>query len=212
MLPYDGHRSGSTLAHVMACCLTAPSHYLNLCWLIISDILWHSSKGSFHKKCSRYEFENDQFKITATSLKGNELMLWLDLQMGKILSYQVEYLGHWWLIISILIKKQKHVSVQRPYCHSGRQQAIHKCKSVNISVLGQFHHRLDSLCFLGRLAFILFISHYKLPLGPLWLIQVKGCKLVITDRVNTVLKRGQQMFSWVWNQQRRFVRMNRIWI
>ena len=25
-------RSGSTLAQVMACCLTAPSHYLNQCW------------------------------------------------------------------------------------------------------------------------------------------------------------------------------------
>ena len=26
-------RSGSTLAQVMSCCLTAPSHYLNKCWL-----------------------------------------------------------------------------------------------------------------------------------------------------------------------------------
>ena len=26
-------RSGSTLAQVMACCLMAPSHYLNQCWL-----------------------------------------------------------------------------------------------------------------------------------------------------------------------------------
>ena len=29
-------RSGSTLAQVMACCLTAPSHYLNQCWLLPS--------------------------------------------------------------------------------------------------------------------------------------------------------------------------------
>ena len=35
-------RSGSTLAQVMACCLTAPSHYLNQCWLIISEAQWHS--------------------------------------------------------------------------------------------------------------------------------------------------------------------------
>ena len=28
-------RSGSTLTQVMACCLTAPSHYLNQCWLIV---------------------------------------------------------------------------------------------------------------------------------------------------------------------------------
>ena len=40
-------RSGSTLAWVMACCLTAPSHYLNQCWLVISTVQWHSSKGKF---------------------------------------------------------------------------------------------------------------------------------------------------------------------
>ena len=32
------HKSGSTLAQVMACCLTAPSHYLNQCWLIINKV------------------------------------------------------------------------------------------------------------------------------------------------------------------------------
>ena len=32
------HRSGSTLAQVMACCLMAPSHYLNHCWLIITGV------------------------------------------------------------------------------------------------------------------------------------------------------------------------------
>ena len=30
-----GQRSGSTLAQVMACCLTVPSHYLNQCWLFM---------------------------------------------------------------------------------------------------------------------------------------------------------------------------------
>ena len=41
------HKSGSTLDQVMACCLTAPSHYLNQCWLIISKIQWHSSEYNF---------------------------------------------------------------------------------------------------------------------------------------------------------------------
>ena len=31
-------KSWSTLAQVMACCLMAPSHYLNQCWLIISKV------------------------------------------------------------------------------------------------------------------------------------------------------------------------------
>ena len=38
------HRSGSTLVQVMACCLTAPSHYLNQCWLIISKVQRHSAE------------------------------------------------------------------------------------------------------------------------------------------------------------------------
>ena len=42
-------RSGSTLAQVMACCLTVPSHFLNQCWLIISKVEWNSSKGKFTK-------------------------------------------------------------------------------------------------------------------------------------------------------------------
>ena len=41
------HRAWSTLVQVMACCLTAPSHYLNQCWLIISEVLWHSFQGNF---------------------------------------------------------------------------------------------------------------------------------------------------------------------
>ena len=49
-------RSGSTLAQVIACCLTAPSHYLNQCWLIISKVWWHSSDGNITRDVS---FMND---------------------------------------------------------------------------------------------------------------------------------------------------------
>ena len=41
------HRPGSTLAHVMACCRTTPSHYLNQYWFINSKGHWHSSEGNF---------------------------------------------------------------------------------------------------------------------------------------------------------------------
>ena len=37
-----GHISRSTLAPVRACCLMAPSHYLNHGWLVIKSVLWHS--------------------------------------------------------------------------------------------------------------------------------------------------------------------------
>ena len=48
-------RSGSTLAQVMAWCLTAPSHCLNQCWLIISMVQWHSYEGSFTRDTSAIE-------------------------------------------------------------------------------------------------------------------------------------------------------------
>ena len=46
------HRSGSTLAQVMACCLTAPSHYLNECWQFISKVQLRSSDGNFTRDTS----------------------------------------------------------------------------------------------------------------------------------------------------------------
>ena len=55
------HRSESTLVQVMACCLTAPSHYLNQCWLIISKVHWHSSEAISQ--------EIPQSSITKLSLK-----------------------------------------------------------------------------------------------------------------------------------------------
>ena len=41
--------SGSTLARVMACCLTTPSHYLNQCWPPINTVQWLPSGGTHRK-------------------------------------------------------------------------------------------------------------------------------------------------------------------
>ena len=44
------YRSWSTWDLIMACCLMAPSHYLNLVkwyWLSISKALWHSPESNF---------------------------------------------------------------------------------------------------------------------------------------------------------------------
>ena len=47
LLSSDDIWPGSTLAQVMAWCLTAPSHYLNQCWLLISEVLWHTLDSKF---------------------------------------------------------------------------------------------------------------------------------------------------------------------
>ena len=35
------------LAQMMACCLMAPNHYQNQCWILISEVMWHSPESSF---------------------------------------------------------------------------------------------------------------------------------------------------------------------
>ena len=49
------YRSWSTLAQVMACCLIAPSRYLNPCWLIVNQSSAALNSSQFQKKCSRYK-------------------------------------------------------------------------------------------------------------------------------------------------------------
>ena len=44
------HRSGSTLAQVIAWCHQAPSHHLNQCWLVMCGLVIFT-QGQFHRKC-----------------------------------------------------------------------------------------------------------------------------------------------------------------
>ena len=60
------HTSGSILAQVMACCLTAPSHYLNQCWLIISGVLQHAHQSNFIGCVQEF---NPQHELKNYSLK-----------------------------------------------------------------------------------------------------------------------------------------------
>ena len=54
-------RSGSTLARVMACCLTAPSHYISQCWQIIRPVTF--ILGQFHKRCLNHQSLKSVWKL-----------------------------------------------------------------------------------------------------------------------------------------------------
>ena len=60
--------SGTTLARVMVCCLTAPTHYPNQGWLIISEVLWPSPEGNFIRN-SQYIHPWYLLKITNSRLQ-----------------------------------------------------------------------------------------------------------------------------------------------
>ena len=72
-------RSGSTVAQEMACCLTAPSHYLNRCWLIISKAQWHSYKGNLTRDAPNIShlnpFENYVHNISFKSPRSQWVKL-----------------------------------------------------------------------------------------------------------------------------------------
>ena len=62
----------------MASCRTAPSHYLNQCWLIINEVLWHSLDVSFTGNAEdiypSYEFKNLRLYLNLISQCVN---MWL---------------------------------------------------------------------------------------------------------------------------------------
>ena len=68
------HGTRLTLDQVMACCLIATSHYLNQCWLIISEDPWHSSQGIIHRWSEDTnqwnEIENFSFQMASKSPRG----------------------------------------------------------------------------------------------------------------------------------------------
>ena len=86
----------TTLAQVMACCLTAPSHYLNQCWLIIRRVLWHTSGSSFAGIAqgidSGYEFEKDIMKIIFKSPRGQ----WVN-SLNLCDAYMLHWSGSLWV-------------------------------------------------------------------------------------------------------------------
>ena len=82
-------RSGSTLAQVMAYCLTAPSHYLNQCWRFISKVHWHSYEGNLSP------ITNITLKITFPSnlpgANGLKLLFNFPLKFSPMHTYQLTY-------------------------------------------------------------------------------------------------------------------------
>ena len=152
MTPH-GDRSMSTLVQVMACCLTAPSHYLNQCWIIISGVKWRSSEVNLiwiaEKSNSWSEFKICSFKIIPISPRAqwvnkeidHALMgpccIWV-LSRGQCVQvYKV------WVLCSMK-QKGSHVNYfvvtgctwgghgDQLKCSQGLQNSQHDCHSVSV--------------------------------------------------------------------------------
>ena len=73
------NKSGSTSAQVMACCLTAPTHYLNQCWLQSRQVAF--TRGQFHKR-----YINNQSLKLAWKLSSQNF---INISQGPMSSWKI---------------------------------------------------------------------------------------------------------------------------
>ena len=106
----------------MTCCLTAPSHYLNQCWLPISEVLWHSPESNFTWNApaiiSHNNFEKYTFKIAATSPRDQWVKINCFVNPRMVQSLQ-------WHHISVMSQTTGSPTFYWTVC-SGLQQKISK--------------------------------------------------------------------------------------
>ena len=66
-------QSRSTLVQVglIACCLTATSHYLNQCWLLIDESLWHLCESNCHMSAQATHYNDVTMSIMAPEITSH---------------------------------------------------------------------------------------------------------------------------------------------
>ena len=147
------HRSGSTLAQVMACCLTAPSHYLNRCWLI-SKVYSGIHLRTISLEIPQPPFIKVSMKITYLKLNwnppgANELTYDKRILMMS-LSFRTNgrnvwpQLTHWSLVAHMMTNlnlNQSAVNLVQDHSY---------CRNDNFSILERFH-----------ILHIFYIAHFK---------------------------------------------------
>ena len=101
-MPLDLTDDVSTLAQVMACCLTAPSHHLNQCWPIISEVKWHSYSGNFlnhQPSITKIHLKITCLKFYSNFPGANELIQSVpSTHGGQVLYRYLSKLDHHWFM------------------------------------------------------------------------------------------------------------------
>ena len=128
--------SRSTLAQAMAFCLMTPSHYMNQCWLHISEVSWtwwrHQMKtfSALLAICAGNSPVLDEFP--AQRPVARRFDVFFDLRLNKRLSKQ--WWGWWFETLSCPL--WRHCNVLRLLPHLPRVSALiyHNMVSVAIAI------------------------------------------------------------------------------
>ena len=176
-----GQKTESTLAQVMACCLMAPSHYLNQYWLIISKVLWHFSEGNFTAGISAINhwnwLEKYSSKIPLNSPRPQLVKGCVSLDPSKISKsgWWGLQLDTWQLCNSLwygLINSKLHINKKNIFFISHN---IRQCHTSNV-----FNHPAD-------------LSGMDLTSDPSWFTHSPG--KASTKRYSPQIFKGSLLFS-----------------
>ena len=94
------HGTGTTLAQVMACCLTAPSRYLNHCWLIINEVQHNHLKAisleilqaSATKYCLKMTYLKFHWNLSGAKELSQQFILWWSIQGAAQFTYRCYFI------------------------------------------------------------------------------------------------------------------------
>ena len=142
------HRSESTVAQVMAWYRQAPSHYLNQCRFLISEVQWHSSESNFRASTpvsiQHNESETKTFKIIATypqyhwvteichnCLWHTYYMLYRHKSVQNVLNLFINLVMDFINIVKIIKLYVSINSLRTSKFHGNKSRKINKCYHVN---------------------------------------------------------------------------------
>ena len=102
------HRSESTSAQVMACCLSAPSHYLNQCWLIIIHLMAilqeiHQSSVPMRKKMATVTAHRELTVTKMVTASHDWAMTWAVIELWPSRDWVVIILKMPWLSCDLAV-------------------------------------------------------------------------------------------------------------
>ena len=183
---YGDNKFESTLAQVKVCCLTAPSHYWTLYWLIIKGVMWHSPESNFTRSAHELNpsmFDNYVFKnYSKITLPGtNELK---HIFLGNIFALlasvlwglTTQDLTHWGRVTHICFSKLTIIGSDNGLS-PGRRQAIIWTNAVILLIrtLGtNFSEILDEIHSFSFSKMHLKMSSAKWRLFGLGLNELRG--------------------------------------
>ena len=158
--------SQSTMAQIIACCLTAPCHYLNQCWLGIIGI----HPRTISEKITRHNFEiNNHINLFADFCEGT---------MSLLISPSAAHMCQWTgpalvhVMACSLFRAKPLPEPMLAYCQ------LDAWEQISVKIESQFYHFNSRKC----------IWHFRLP--KWWLFCPGG------DELNNIWHKGVLSKPW----------------